>query len=283
MRTIRIPKLTRDQDGKPLCRWCKTPVPPPRRTFCSNECVHEARLRSDPGYLRDETHKRDKGICAACGHDTDKTRKQIDQLWLISQNGVRAYKAIGKKASKRTGTPEDRMWDLWNRPTVEDIEAQIQQERESAQRHWEYQKRHAELHGLPFSRPAPDDCPHRAAREKDLRSRAIRVTPEDQRLIQLDTRLRRLAEARRKRLLDELAAAGFTGATGYRRNKVRNLWQADHIKPVAEGGGACDLDNIQTLCTPCHKRKTAEQARRAALARRGIDPNAPDPQTTLPL
>lgn len=41
-------------------------------------------------------------------------------------------------------------------------------------------------------------------------------------------------------------------------------WQADHIVPVAEGGGACGLENLQTLCTPCHKAKTAAQAREAA-------------------
>lgn len=33
-------------------------------------------------------------------------------------------------------------------------------------------------------------------------------------------------------------------------------WEADHILPVFLGGGACDLDNFQTLCIPCHKTKT---------------------------
>ena len=33
-------------------------------------------------------------------------------------------------------------------------------------------------------------------------------------------------------------------------------WQADHIIPVFKGGGACSLDNFQTLCTDCHKEKT---------------------------
>ena len=39
-------------------------------------------------------------------------------------------------------------------------------------------------------------------------------------------------------------------------------WEADHIIPVAEGGGGCTLENFQTLCYDCHKRKTGEQARR---------------------
>lgn len=33
-------------------------------------------------------------------------------------------------------------------------------------------------------------------------------------------------------------------------------WQADHIIPVHKGGGACNLDNFQTLCIDCHKNKT---------------------------
>lgn len=39
-------------------------------------------------------------------------------------------------------------------------------------------------------------------------------------------------------------------------------WDADHIVPVAEGGGGCGLDNYQTLCLPCHKRETRALRRR---------------------
>ena len=31
---------------------------------------------------------------------------------------------------------------------------------------------------------------------------------------------------------------------------------ADHIMPIALGGAEFDIDNIQTLCTDCHKEKT---------------------------
>lgn len=48
----------------------------------------------------------------------------------------------------------------------------------------------------------------------------------------------------------------------------RSLWAADHILPVAEGGGQCDLHNIQTLCVPCHKAKSRAETQRRALARR---------------
>lgn len=44
-------------------------------------------------------------------------------------------------------------------------------------------------------------------------------------------------------------------------------WQADHIRPVAEGGGSCGLENLRTLCTACHNRETAKLAARRAEAR----------------
>lgn len=38
--------------------------------------------------------------------------------------------------------------------------------------------------------------------------------------------------------------------------KESDFWQADHIVAVAEGGGSCGLENLQTLCTPCHREET---------------------------
>jgi 5-methylcytosine-specific restriction endonuclease McrA len=35
-------------------------------------------------------------------------------------------------------------------------------------------------------------------------------------------------------------------------------WDADHIIPVIEGGGECDLSNLRTLCIPCHRKETKE-------------------------
>ncbi|XP_040214032.1 DNA annealing helicase and endonuclease ZRANB3 isoform X1 [Rana temporaria] len=39
------------------------------------------------------------------------------------------------------------------------------------------------------------------------------------------------------------------------------FWQVDHIRPVYGGGGQCSLDNLQTLCTVCHRERTARQAK----------------------
>lgn len=43
-----------------------------------------------------------------------------------------------------------------------------------------------------------------------------------------------------------------------RREPGHSLWDADHMVPVSEGGGCCGLDNIATLCVPCHLKKNRE-------------------------
>lgn len=53
----------------------------------------------------------------------------------------------------------------------------------------------------------------------------------------------------------------------------RSLWELDHIVPLVDGG-THDLDNLQTLCTPCHKKKTAAEARERAMHSRAADAEA---------
>lgn len=84
----------------------------------------------------------------------------------------------------------------------------------------------------------------------------------------VDTRLQRI------RLEDAFQSAGDARDPAYRAllksldltasEAKKSLWQADHIKPVAEGGGLCGLEGIQTLCVKCHKRKSRGQASYAA-------------------
>ena len=129
--------------GKALCRWCRLEIlAPRRRTFCSSFCVHEWRMRSDPGYLRDLVFARDRGVCALCATDT-----------------VAAYNDL----KKSRGRARERSLEMWG-----------------------------------------------------LRSIVSRSS----------------------------------------------LWDADHILPVAEGGGQCDLGNLRTLCLPCHREVTADLRRR---------------------
>src|ERR1700678_3805703 len=138
--------LPKGPTGRNLCRWCNLEVPQGRVTFCSDWCVEEWRLRSDPGYLREKVLERDRAVCATCGID----------------------------------------------------------------------------------------CLH-AERE-----------------------LKRLRGAAR---LKALLAWGF--GAGARASSRKSLWDADHIVPVVEGGGECDLENIRTLCLKCHRAVTAQlRARR---------------------
>jgi 5-methylcytosine-specific restriction endonuclease McrA len=145
--------LPRGPNGLPLCRWCELEVlAKRRRTFCSDYCVHQWRLRTDPGYLRDQVFSRDRGFCALCQADT-----------------VAIYAALKRARG-----------------------------------------------------------PARAA---------------------------------------GLSLYGMKSITSR-----RSLWDADHIRPVAEGGGQCDLDNLRTLCIPCHREVTAQL--RLRLARASGPPSA---------
>ena len=145
---IRSHILPRGDNGRPLCRWCELEIlARRRRSFCSDYCVTQWRLRTDPGFLREQVFARDRGICAFCQADT-----------------LAIYAALKRSRGK------------------------------------------ARAAGLTFYRM------------KSISSR-------------------------------------------------RSLWDADHIRPVAEGGGQCDLDNLRTLCLPCHREVTAqlrERLRRSA-------------------
>lgn len=57
----------------------------------------------------------------------------------------------------------------------------------------------------------------------------------------------------------------FLRAMGFTREHV---WEMDHILPVSEGGGGCGLENLRTLCIPCHDGETAKLKKRLAAAKR---------------
>ena len=152
---VRASEVARNADGRPLCRWCALPVPKRRRTFCSEDCVHQWRLRTSPAYLRGAVLQRDRGVCARCTVDT-----------------LAAY--------------------------------------------------------------------------------------------------RKLRRARGERRTELLAVWGL------RTLRRKSLWDADHILPVIEGGGECDLDNLRTLCLHCHRVTTAALRQRLVAARvsRGLERSA---------
>ena len=55
----------------------------------------------------------------------------------------------------------------------------------------------------------------------------------------------------REERLAELAAQGWPNTAR------RRWWEMDHITPFSEGGLTV-LENVRTLCVPCHKRRTKD-------------------------
>lgn len=55
---------------------------------------------------------------------------------------------------------------------------------------------------------------------------------------------------------------------GFNSEASLHLWEADHIVEVVRGGDSC-LENMQTLCLPCHKGKTKQLAGERARDRKG--------------
>lgn len=73
-----------------------------------------------------------------------------------------------------------------------------------------------------------------------------------------------------EQLTDELSQLGFHGFAlelpkSWRPRKAwkepSDLWEADHIVPVVEGGTHAQV-NLRTLCHPCHKQTTRALATR---------------------
>lgn len=175
---------------------------PKRRTFCSAECVHQHRLRSDGSYLRRWVEKRDRGVCRACGLDTSRLERAL--IWLLGD--VPSWKRL------QLDRIREAFFDRYD-----------QDQLESFDHDYEIFKRHR------------------------LAAQEVWV-------------------GRRARWL-QIAITKYPWAFGHSMTgalKLRHLWEADHIVAVSEGGGECSLENMQTLCCPCHKRATKELRGRLA-------------------
>ncbi len=74
-------------------------------------------------------------------------------------------------------------------------------------------------------------------------------------------RVKRLRGAARAKAMIEWGLAAHLSRVR-RSTHRKTLWDADHIVPVAEGGGECDLSNMRTLCLKCHRKRTEELRQR---------------------
>jgi 5-methylcytosine-specific restriction endonuclease McrA len=76
-----------------------------------------------------------------------------------------------------------------------------------------------------------------------------------------------IAEARRMRFSRGERRVALLASWGLKTRTRKSLWDADHVVPVAEGGGECDLENIRTLCLRCHQTATLQLRERLRAAK----------------
>lgn len=56
-----------------------------------------------------------------------------------------------------------------------------------------------------------------------------------------------------------------------RAGRIVPAEEVDHIIPISKGGDMLDMANVQSLCVPCHSKKTAED--KGGKAKWGCDAN----------
>lgn len=75
-----------------LCRWCGKAVPSGRKSWCSEACVEDFKVRNHPQALRAHLLARDGGVCHDCGLEAHLLRVAV--VWLlqaIHPSSWRAY------------------------------------------------------------------------------------------------------------------------------------------------------------------------------------------------
>lgn len=77
----RLPNRVKEADGKHLCGWCAGPIPKGRSLWCGQACVDQFLIRRGGTWLKSIVHKRDRGVCAACGLDTEEIAALKKQLF----------------------------------------------------------------------------------------------------------------------------------------------------------------------------------------------------------
>jgi 5-methylcytosine-specific restriction endonuclease McrA len=68
-------ELPKGPNGRALCRYCSKEVEGRRKTFCSDACVLEWKVRTQPGFAKELVKQRDDGICEICRKDCFEGRR----------------------------------------------------------------------------------------------------------------------------------------------------------------------------------------------------------------
>jgi 5-methylcytosine-specific restriction endonuclease McrA len=83
---VRFP-YRKDDQGRPLCRMCGTPLTGRRRSFCGPRCVRDFFMQTDWGRVREVVYVRDGGRCMKCGKKVRKDDYHVDHIHPISKGG----------------------------------------------------------------------------------------------------------------------------------------------------------------------------------------------------
>lgn len=83
----RFPYL-RDENGRSLCRVCKKPVEPPKRTFCSPRCLRDFMMQTNWNRVRRVVYERDGGVCMKCGKRVSRKNFHVDHIIPVSEGGA---------------------------------------------------------------------------------------------------------------------------------------------------------------------------------------------------
>ncbi len=86
------------------CRWCGSPVQPPRRSWCGENCKNEFMIRCFASVLNSRIYERDHGICAVCGIDTIEIRR-------TSSHRLMTCYMPWQYAQWGPWNPEKRLWE----------------------------------------------------------------------------------------------------------------------------------------------------------------------------
>ncbi|KAK3280698.1 hypothetical protein CYMTET_11479 [Cymbomonas tetramitiformis] len=253
--------LKRDSDGRSLCRYCSSPLKPPKRTFCGEECVHEYKLRTSSGYVRTCLLLRDLGVCRLCG-------LPAHLLYSAACAAFDLPGAPGRRGGSRPGCSE-----------LKDVLGQVRMKGSAGMSKWNrarlLQESMQDFHRWCIkTKPQADMASLEATAE-------IKLADDPQEVAQLEIEtgafIRGFLEQSRFTLAIKHA---LQSPASYLAPGM--FWQADHEVAVAEGGGSCGLDNLRTLCTACHAGQTSSlRTRLLASPPPRPPPSAVGPQTSV--
>lgn len=85
---------------KGQCTWCGQQVPKGSRTWCSDACVQEFKLRCCSQTQARHVLKRDAGICQECGRDTIEAESEFERRWAEEKKNHGVFFSQYKDAMK---------------------------------------------------------------------------------------------------------------------------------------------------------------------------------------